>query len=278
MSIKRIKKDLTLNRYALEVYRKGLKYKGIKRKLFYMFGGATAVIKHPNLWDYVDEIQANGCIVLTKDNAAKLWIPGCRTDYIQRQIARDSDFYSRDELEPIKSSYIREGMRILDIGANIGNHAVFFATVCKAEKVFSFEPQKDIYSILARNIELNQLNHIVELHNVALGSTKGKVAMTNNEQDNSGAAHIDEGASGDIVLCVLDDFDLGRIDFIKIDVEGFEYDVILGARKLLTKQNPLIYIEVFDENFSKVDALLNELGYEVADKKDAPNYLYKKKQ
>lgn len=51
-----------------------------------------------------------------------------------------------------------ENKIVVDIGANIGNHTVFFANVCKAKKVYSFEPQEKVFEILKKNVEINKFN------------------------------------------------------------------------------------------------------------------------
>ena len=68
---------------------------------------------------------------------------------------------------------------------------------------------------------------------------------------------------------------ISKIDFIKCDVEGFEFNVLLGAEKTLLKYKPLIFVEVFANNKDKVFEYLNNLGYAVIKTFDASNYLFK---
>jgi hypothetical protein len=59
----------------------------------------------------------------------------------------------------------------------------------------------------------------------------------------------------------LDDFELAKIDFIKIDVEGFETDVLLGAAQTIERCKPVILIEVFENSREKVNKLMEQYGY-----------------
>ena len=71
---------------------------------------------------------------------------------------------------------------------------------------------------------------------------------------------------------IEENFTENKIDLIKIDVEGFEYQVLIGAKDTLTKYNPIIIIESFNDKFEKVNSLLNKYGYEKF--KDLPNFNY----
>lgn len=92
-------------------------------------------------------------------------------EFIQNKIFLEEDYFERKELEQIRD-YVKPGYRILDIGANIGNHTLFFCNECGAEKVYSFEPCKDTFDVLRRNIDINHLSQCVEAFNVACGAKK----------------------------------------------------------------------------------------------------------
>ena len=135
---------------------------------------------------------------------------------------------------------------------------------------------KDFYNILDKNVKLNQLEAVVETHNVGLGNESGRAKIKYFNPDELGATQIEESDSGNIVLCRLDDFEFDNIDFVKIDVESFEYNLLLGAKKTLAKHSPIIFIEIFDELYDKVNRLLNELGYHQVEEISHTNYLYNK--
>lgn len=108
------------------------------------------------------------------------------------------------------------------------------------------------------------MNHIedkVVANNVALGNVLGKARIKYFDPSNIGSTQVEEADDGELSMKRLDDYEFERIDFIKIDVEKYEYDLLLGAKNTLCKHSPGLYIEIFDDCFSKVDKLLREYGY-----------------
>ena len=174
--------------------------------------------------------------------------------------------------------YLPNDPVIIDIGANIGNHSVYFGAICKAKKIYSFEPIKDTYGILRRNIELNGLESIVEVFNIAIGrdNTFGSVKLY--DKLNTGLSQVSEEEGGDIEIRSLDSFDISDVDFIKIDVEGFELNAIQGAKGILISNNPIVFIEIWEENFEAVNTELNECGYYIIKRFSKSNYFYKKRK
>lgn len=240
-------------------------------------GGVRELVKHKfNIWDYMDELKKNDYILELKDGI-KFYLPYCYYfDFIQMMIIRDDYFYEGRSLEYLKNNVLKQGMVIMDIGANIGNHTVFFAKKCQAAQVFSIEPQKDVFDILEKNVALNNLGSVCTTYNFALGKSSGRADIVSRNRANCGGTKLAMSESGDIMISALDEMDLPHIDFMKIDVEGFEYDVLKGGEQLLKSMNPIFYIEIEDKNFNKVNALLNSYGYATTQNRHLADYLYKK--
>ena len=279
----RKKTELLNNRYVYEVIKRtdGMK-PGIKRKLFRVVGLVAELVKHRfNLWDYRHEID------LVKKNdftynferygkTITMYLPHYEEDRIQKGIVEYSDFHEAIELEYLRDTFLKEGSVILDIGANIGNHTVFFSKICNAEKVYAFEPVAETYDTLCRNISLNHIEDTVVAYNVALGSVSGKAKIKYFDSLNIGATQVEEADDGNISMKRLDDYEFERIDFIKIDVEKYEYDLLQGAKNTLSKHSPIILIEIFDDCYSKTDKLLRDYGYANSYTLSTNNYIYKK--
>ena len=282
--IREIEAKLLSSRYIRDEMRKTNKMKpGIGRKLFRMGGCVKVLIQHRfNLWAYQREIDLikNNNFIYSFERYGKIismYLPHYEVDYIQQFIAKWADFYEAEDLEYLRNVYLRDGNVILDIGANIGNHTVFFSKICNAERVYAFEPISETYSTLCRNLALNHIEDTVVVYNVALGNTSGKAKIKCFDPYNIGAAQVEEAHDGSISMKRLDDYKFERIDFIKIDVEGFEYDLLKGAKNTLSKFSPVIYIEIFEGNFSKVDKLLRSYGYTAnAHPIGYCNYIYSK--
>lgn len=158
---------------------------------------------------------------------------------------------------------------VIDIGANIGYHSVHFGKIVGGNgKVFSFEPQKLIYDILSANILKNGLSNIVSQHNFGLSSKERMMYLSNIEDvsyDNGminfgGVKLIDDATSSQIRVKSLDEIFHGNVDFIKVDIEGMESEVIQGADKTIKKSLPIIFIEI-TKNHDELYSYFKETGY-----------------
>ena len=161
-----------------------------------------------------------------------------------------------DEILCLKSHFPPNAV-VIDVGANIGRWSLLIARLFKTQKVFSFEPFLKTYFYLAENISLNiSLN--IETFNLALNNKNEFVSMSSVNEMNSGMNFISlaQTASADQVQSVtLDDFLFkkmaDKIDVIKIDVEGFEMNVLQGAAQTIEKHHPVIICEIDDQLLSK---------------------------
>jgi FkbM family methyltransferase len=202
-------------------------------------------------------------------------IPDIR-DYISFNMAYKKTFYDVHDLEAI-SEFIAPGGVIIDAGANIGSHSVFFASQLQASRVFSFEPQKNIFKLLEKNISLNNLEQIITPFQCGLGekSTTAsqlyrddvKISTTSN-QVNYGGLYLKEDATGEFTIETLDSllFDkIDKLDFIKIDVQGFEAGVLKGGSKTITKFKPLIFLECMTktELNNSILPIMDSLDYKI---------------
>lgn len=149
----------------------------------------------------------------------------------------------------------------LDVGAHVGLWSM--QLIKRFERVHAFEPVPMLRGLFGHNLAVNtagieHMNPMVELHHCALGNERGTVDMQI-PVETTGNAHVaiagaHPGTRGvehperiDVVRGVemkrLDDFDLKNVDFIKIDVEGFERQVLLGGEKMIRRDLPWIVIE-----------------------------------
>lgn len=168
--------------------------------------------------------------------------------------------YSEDEVE-LFGRLLKPGMRVVEVGANIGAHTVPIARmVGEAGRVFAFEPQRIIYQQLCANIAMNGLFN-VWTYQAALGNPSGIEEM--------GVPPIDYSSSGNFGGVTLVDHSeesvgLRRLDhmgfrpnFLKIDCEGMEREVLEGATGDIAAHRPVIYCE--NDRADKSAALINTL-------------------
>ena len=141
---------------------------------------------------------------------------------------------------------IKKGNVFVDVGANIGQHSIFVSKVVGDRGlVISFEPITKLYLQFLKSIEINNLKNI-KSHNFACGDINedSQISICKN---NAGASSIliknKNQEIQKIKIRKLDDFIKSKVDFIKIDVEGYEPQVIFGAKNIIKKYKPKILLE-----------------------------------
>ena len=170
----------------------------------------------------------------------------------------------------------------IDIGANIGNHSIEFSKYFK--KVISFEPNPRVFNLLRLNTEY--INNI-EIYNLGCGiEEKNKILFEN--YDNIGSSSTKYLANKknpiNIKIKPLDNYfdQLNNLKLIKIDVEGMEFEVIKGAKKIIEYFKPVICFEQHEEEFldsneTKSINLLRSQGYKIftLNKDKKTNFFYR---
>jgi FkbM family methyltransferase len=159
------------------------------------------------------------------------------------------------EAELLEHAY-RQKLRgtAVDVGANVGNHTLWFAAVCGLN-VVAFEPI--VHRELVANVELNRLVDRIRIEPVALGATGSK------------AAHFGKGrlrtGNGQIPVRTLDSYQLDDVSVIKIDVEGMEPDVLRGGIETIHRCRPVIYAEELHVvTHERIKSVLAPLRYGVS--------------
>jgi len=204
-------------------------------------------------------------------------------DFIQNVIKSNRRFYEPEMLADI-AARTKLGSTILDIGANIGNHSVYFGLFCGAKKVMSFEPQDEVYDTLSTNIALNHLNHKVTAFQMGLGSYETTAKLGAVDAKNIGMTKLQVSESGGIRIATLDsmvkDEPENSISVIKIDVEGMEMEVLGGAVKTLERHSPVIYAEAgTPPEFEAISVFLSKFGYLATKRFNATaTYLFEKQR
>jgi FkbM family methyltransferase len=158
----------------------------------------------------------------------------------------------------IYKKYIRDGMTCVDVGANMGLMTVFMAKLAPNGAIFSFEPSQRFYKILNKNLKLNKI-HNCTTYNTALGDTESVVHFDEDKSDDT-TFKIDPSGKTYVQQLTLDSFFKNQscIDFMKIDVEGYELEVLRGGTETLSKTK-ILFIEFISENQSSSGHIGNEM-------------------
>lgn len=224
---------------------------------------AMRSLRHVRGWRSVAELLAgqSGDFVVTNHGAR---YAGRLSSFIDRQ----AYLFGGYEVEMIDLflSCIDGRSVILDIGANSGNHSVLFSKAF--DRVLSFEPNPSLIGQLSRNAELNTGS--IEIFPYGLSDTAGEFQLYNIDNGNLGLATF---LKEDQYDQALQEFAVARtevadeqfpdlvVDAIKIDVQGFEPQVLMGMQALLKRSKPVVWVEFgagtlsTSQNRSEVEAL-----------------------
>jgi FkbM family methyltransferase len=175
--------------------------------------------------------------------------------------------------------YIKPNFTIIDAGANIGMYTIPFSKLASEGKVFAFEPT-DTISMLKENLAYNNCLSNVELIDKPLGQFDGK------KQDRVFKVWsqnlVDEKEFDFITLDTFVAQNNLKVDLLKIDVDSYDYEVLLGGKTFLMSQNPLIVVELNHalgkRNHTVEEALeyMIGIGYNLQQILDGENYVFVK--
>jgi len=158
---------------------------------------------------------------------------------------------------------IKEADVFIDVGANIGYFSMLAAKQ-KVKKILAFEPVPKTFDMLTLNIRHNNFNDIIKAFNIALGSKEHVVKCISSLGPKNHIEYqknnIHTGLSTiDIKISTLDrllkdEKEVKSVDFIKIDVEGYEYEFLQGARETIGVFKPMILMEIEEHRLAKYNA------------------------
>lgn len=154
--------------------------------------------------------------------------------------------------------HLKSNMVFIDAGANIGLFTVWAARRVNSGKVIAFEPVPTMADWLSRNIEINYLNNVI-VERCGLSDHEGILPIYEIESSHEGLSTLYPGALQrsrvtDVPVRRLDDlfpaYNLDRLDFIKIDIEGGELPALRGAEELIQKFRPVVMAEINEGTYA----------------------------
>jgi FkbM family methyltransferase len=167
----------------------------------------------------------------------------------------------------------------IDVGAHIGKYALQVAKIV-GEKglVIAIEASPINYNVLLKNCRLNNIRNVIAL-NIAAWKSNGELKLFIGDVGGHHSVKLNFGlgfikVSAKALDNVLKELYINRVDWIKIDVEGAEYEVLEGLKSTIQQYKPTLIIEVLKENLEKVTKFMNESNYIVKLIPENPPYLY----
>lgn len=181
-------------------------------------------------------------------------------DHLSKGIVFEEDIVFQHILPRLQSS---KPKIVLDIGGHIGSHTVLYAKYIPNVTVHTFEPQSVMYQILTKNVIHNHLENVKTYH-TAVGHKVGTCTMSDMLYDgyntkvsydtdqilNYGGLSVGRGGET-VPVCTIDSLHLPGCDYIKIDVEGAEALVLLGALQTIRNYKPILFFEHTDKTVTE---------------------------
>ena len=147
-------------------------------------------------------------------------------------------------LHEVFQKYIRKDSVVLEAGCHIGTHSVYLSRACS--RLICFEPFAPSHELLQRNLAENNCNNVV-LFEMGLSNKKETADIGWVFPGNIGSTGFNDNHSpGSINLVTIDSLHLERLDFMKLDVEGYEPKIIEGAVNTILCRRPVIALEYWD--------------------------------
>lgn len=188
-------------------------------------------------------------------------LPGAEDDFVQGCMYKNGTFWEVRQLNMAKKFFPQNGI-FVDVGAFVGNHSVYAAKFFNAKKIFSFEPQDAIFSVLKTNIQLNNIENKVHLYPVALTEKKQMMSVARNLPGTRAGTTYGYDERGKTQGMPLDSYEIFPVDMLKIDVEGEELSVLKGATSTIVRSHPVIWLEICsDRCFAEIYSFLQNFGY-----------------
>lgn len=191
-----------------------------------------------------------------------------------------------DIINKYLSLFPHKNRTFIDIGAHIGTTVMPFLKLYK--NCIAYEPQSENFRFLVKNIQENKMSDRTTICNIGVGNKKTNGRMIYHEGNNSGCYYFKENENNEnnneVLVNRLDDMinhNMNNIDFIKIDTEGYELNVLKGAEKTILNNKPLLQVKnnglserYFGISNNDIHSYLTGLGALLFDSINGNNYYY----
>ena len=176
------------------------------------------------------------------------WLPDTDTDFDRWILDGEYQKHQRDTI----LKFINRTGNAIDIGAHVG---FWLKDMCNHfDYVYAFEPIEEVRHCLSRNV--TAMNY--KTYSFGLGA-KNDVINVNYNPTETGNTHASKDGNQTITIRKLDDMNLPKIDYIKVDTEGFEIEVLKGGENMIKEYKPFIHVEVKERILQKQGISSNDV-------------------
>ena len=202
-------------------------------------------------------------------------------DIIRNEIIRNNIF--NEDVYNRAKKYIKKDSVVLDAGANYGQMSILFSQIKDDVKVYSFESSKYIFDILKKNINLNNANCIPincilgnetgEFHNIKKAKLDNFNTYGSNKIEIIDEKNVSKKDFDRVKTLIIDEFNFDKkISLFKIDVQGYDLEVLKGSKKTISSHKMPIIFEYeklfekeFNYSFKDFENFINEINYNIVD-------------
>jgi FkbM family methyltransferase len=204
-------------------------------------------------------------VEMTVEGQQLRWLVRNPSDAIMQYHAQGK-LYEPEELAWLKQ-HCRDTGVLVDIGANVGNHAVYAARCTSIPRIIVFEPNRTAISILQYNLLLNHCDNVdTQFLGLALGAAEGRLTEHSPDPNNLGYTYYSEDLGGDVLAITGDSVLYDEpVSFIKLDAEGMEPEILSGLQRTIQRWRPVMLIEIWDWKTPQFIRWLTRQSYEVVE-------------
>ncbi|MGH6924064.1 MAG: FkbM family methyltransferase [Propylenella sp.] len=228
-----------------------------------LFRGNVPLVGEADCGRLIEILEREPAFMPVRFGPATFWLPYTGLNPVIEREQMRGLFFEHEELDFL-AARLPSGLRIVDVGANTGNHTVFFAGPMRAASVVPIEPLPRAVAALRAAVAENRLGNVdLSCLGMAVGAEEGRLRPIPSATAGLGATHFVEDSLGEVPLVTLDRLIRGRVDFIKIDVEGMEMEALSGAAGLIAANRPVLYVEVLDAAIGRFMAWVDGHQYRI---------------
>ncbi|WP_424941291.1 FkbM family methyltransferase [Aliiroseovarius sp. S253] len=197
--------------------------------------------------------------IAAQDHLFKFHVPHANRDIVQKRMVLQGQLPNAEGYDALALRLPRGGT-FIDVGGYLGISASFFSKICDADKIHIFEPQKAVFEVLQRNLELNGVEGAT-IHQKAVLDDVAPVNPGVFRPSNFGNTPFLKHASGRYEGVSLDSMKFKAADVLHMDFAGPKLMAIKGAEKLIKKFKPFIILDKGGRDISEVIEFVLPLGY-----------------